>query len=247
MKTTNGNANGSAKNAGADVNAGSTAADSRERVPGATGVTRDPFPGSRKVYATGSHPSIRVPMREIRLTPTRAGSGAASKSEENAPVWVYDTSGPYTDPETAIDLTRGLAPVRRDWILGRGDTIELDEPSSSYVRTRMEDGSLAGIRFLAPRKPRRAKPGQRVTQMHYARRGEITPEMEYIAIRETQRQEAAHEAIARQHPGQSHGAALPREITPEFVRSEVARGRAIIPANVNHPELEPMVIGRNFL
>jgi phosphomethylpyrimidine synthase len=202
-----------------------------------------PFPKSRKVYVTGSRPDIRVPMREIVQSDTPASFGA----ESNPPIYVYDTSGPYTDPEKKIDIRRGLEPLRLPWILERGDTEELPGPSSRYGRERAADPKLAHLRFELARKPRRAKPGMNVTQMHYARRGIVTPEMEFVAIRENQRIEALSELLRRQHPGESFGAAIPKVITPEFVRDEVARGRAIIPANINHPESEPMVIGRNFL
>ena len=209
-------------------------------------VTR-PFPSSRKVYVTGSRPDLRVPMREITLTPTRTNLGL----EENPPVLVYDTSGPYTDPSARIDLLAGLPDLRGAWIEERGDTEPLDGPSSAFGRERQTDPRLAHLRFEHLRTPRRAKPGHNVTQMHYARRGIITPEMEYVAIRETMRldelrADPRYAKLLRQHRGQGFGASLPETITPEFVREEVARGRAIIPANINHPELEPMIIGRNF-
>jgi phosphomethylpyrimidine synthase len=202
-----------------------------------------PLPNSRKVYVTGSRPDVRVPMREITQSDTPAAFGA----EPNPPIYVYDTSGPYTDPSAAVDVRRGLPALRDAWIEERGDTERLAGPSSEFGRRRLADPKLAELRFELMRSPRRARPGRRVTQMHYARQGIVTPEMEFIAIRENQRREALSELLARQHPGQSFGAAIPRAITPEFVRAEVARGRAIIPANVNHPESEPMVIGRNFL
>ena len=203
-----------------------------------------PFPCSRKVYVQGSRPDLRVPMREISLSETPVAHGA----EKNPPLYVYDTSGPYTDPAARIDLRAGLAPLRQAWIEERGDSEQLPGPSSEYGRARQADPSTAHLRFDHIRPPRRAKPGANVTQMHYARRGIVTPEMEFIAIRENQRLELYRETLlARYHPGQSFGAALPEVITPEFVRDEVARGRAIIPANINHPESEPMIIGRNFL
>ena len=205
-------------------------------------VTRDPFPNARKVYVEGSIPSIRVPMREVSQSPTRVGA----RLQDNPPVLVYDTSGPYTDPEAALDLRKGLAPLRREWILARGDVDELAQVTSMYGQARAVDPGLAPVRFPSKRRPLRAKTGHRVTQMAYARRGIVTPEMEYVAIRENQRQGAPRD-LSAQHPGQSWGAAIPREITPEFVRDEVARGRAIIPANINHPEIEPMAIGRNLL
>ncbi|WP_110649390.1 phosphomethylpyrimidine synthase ThiC [Salinicola peritrichatus] len=204
-----------------------------------------PLPGSHKVYVEGSRPNIRVPMREIALSPTRTRDGL----EPNAPLTVYDTSGPYTDPAAAIDIRRGLPELRRPWIDERGDTEWLDGLSSDYGRRRAEDPRLSTLRFELKRTPRRARAGRNVTQLHYARQGIVTPEMEFIAIRENQRRLEAQTdpMLDHQHPGQSFGANLPEEITPEFVRDEVARGRAIIPANINHPESEPMIIGRNFL
>ena len=202
-----------------------------------------PLPNSRKVYVEGSRSDIRVAMREISQadTPTMFGG------ETNPPLFVYDTSGPYTDPEVKIDIRSGLAPLRETWIEERRDTLQLDGPTSSYGVERLNDPKLAELRFNLKRRPRRAIDGMNVTQLHYAREGIITPEMEYIAIRENQRRDGLSEMVLRQHPGQSFGAAIPARITPEFVRDEVARGRAIIPANINHPEIEPMIIGRNFL
>mgnify|MGYP000648374987 CR=1 FL=1 len=205
-----------------------------------------PFPKSRKVYIEGSRPDIRVPMREITLDDTPTGFGG----ETNDPLYVYDTSGPYTDPDVQVDVRKGLAPLRENWILEREDTEQLDGLSSEYGRVREADLRLDHLRFDLQRKPRRAKDGKNVTQLHYARQGIITPEMEYIAIRENMKlakAKADGNVIAEQHPGHSFGAQLPEEITPEFVRQEVAEGRAIIPCNINHPELEPMIIGRNFL
>ncbi|GAA5236720.1 phosphomethylpyrimidine synthase ThiC [Verticiella sediminum] len=216
-----------------------------------------PLPRSRKIHVTGSRPDLRVPFREIEQSPTPTSFGG----ERNPPVTVYDTSGPYTDPTVAIDIRCGLPAPRAGWIDERGDTDVLAGPSSRYGRERLADPGLASLRFDLHRPPRRARPGANVTQMHYARRGIVTPEMEFIAIRENLRREAYLAALrqsgptgdrladllSRQHPGQAFGAALPARITPEFVRDEVARGRAIIPANINHPETEPMVIGRNFL
>jgi len=202
-----------------------------------------PFPRSRKVYIGGSRPDIQVPMREISQSDTPAGMGA----ETNPPLFVYDTSGPYTDPTTMIDIRNGLKPVREAWIDERNDTERLGGPTSVYGQVRLDDPKLSELRFNLKRLPRRAKAGMNVSQMHYARRGIVTPEMEYIAIRETQRLDGCSETLRRQHPGESFGASLPKQITPEFVRDEVARGRAIIPANINHPESEPMIIGRNFL
>ena len=206
-------------------------------------VTR-PFPGSRKVHVQGSRPDLKVGMREVELSDTPASFG----TEKNAPLTIYDTSGPYTDPDADIDLMAGLPRAREPWIEGRGDTVLLDRPSSEFGRKRIADPKLAALRFEHIQRPRRALPGANVTQMHYARRGIVTPEMEYIAIRENLRREQVRDRVLLvQHPGQSFGAAIPERVTPEFVRDEVARGRAIIPANINHPELEPMIIGRNFL
>ncbi len=202
-----------------------------------------PLPSSRKVYVQGSRADIRVPMREIAQSDTPASFGA----ERNPPIFVYDTSGPYTDPAAAVDIRNGLGPLREQWIEERNDTETLAGPSSIFGRVRLQDPALAQMRFNLKRAPRRAKSGMNVTQMHYARRGMVTPEMEFIAIRENQRRDQLSDLMARQHPGESFGAALPKLITPEFVREEVARGRAIIPANINHPESEPMIIGRNFL
>ncbi|MFN9477882.1 MAG: phosphomethylpyrimidine synthase ThiC [Betaproteobacteria bacterium] len=202
-----------------------------------------PLPRSRKIYLTGSRPDLRVPLREIELADTPTAQGV----EKNPPLAVYDSSGPYTDPTVAIDIRAGLAPLRAAWIAERGDTEELAGPSSRYGIERLADAKLAELRFGLARRPRRAQAGRTVTQMHYARRGMVTPEMEFVALRENQRLEGYSEALRRQHPGQSFGASLPARITPEFVRHVVARGRAIIPANINHPETEPMAIGRNFL
>ena len=216
-------------------------------------LTTKPFPASRKVYVTGSHPSIRVPMREITLTPTQGPNGEIPRP--NPPVTVYDPSGPYTDSNVSINVRQGLHPLRREWVFGRNDVEELSEVSSIYGRKRSTDTSLDAIRFALSRKPLRAKSGMNVTQMHYARKGIVTPEMEFIAIRENQTRDEQEGSLRMngqaqgviQHPGQAWGAAIPSRITPEFVRDEVARGRAIIPSNINHPEVEPMVIGRNFL
>jgi len=204
-----------------------------------------PFPASRKVYVVGSRPDIRVPMREIEQESTSASFGA----ETNPSLTVYDTSGPYTDPAATVDLHRGLPAVREGWIEERGDTERLSDFSSAYTRERLADPALAHLRFEHIAPPRRARAGAAVTQMAYAKRGIITPEMEYVAIRENcrMREEEAGAYAPRTHRGDPLGAIMPREVTPEFVRSEVARGRAIIPANINHPEIEPMIIGRNFL
>ncbi|QSQ15989.1 phosphomethylpyrimidine synthase ThiC [Myxococcus landrumensis] len=209
------------------------------------GISQGPLPASRKVFVNGTlHPDVRVPLREISQTPTRHGHGPEARETANPPVHVYDSSGPYTDPEADIDLRRGLPAAREAWILRRGDTEELAGITSKYGKEREEDPRLAGLRFGHRRKPRVARAGSNVSQLHYARKGIITPEMEYVAVRENLRVEAS---LAAQHPGHSWGASIPKVITPEFVRDEVARGRAIIPANINHPEVEPMIIGRNFL
>ena len=226
-----------------------------------------PLPNSRKIYVEGSQPDIRVPMREISQADTplmfsgESGSGAA-RSEPNPPIFVYDCSGPYTDPAAKIDIRTGLPALRTRWIEARGDTEVLGDLSSEYGRQQAANPALAAMRFPGlARTPRRAKAGMNVSQMHYARQGIITPEMEFIAIRENNNRAAYLESLKasgpqgaklaalmnRQHPGQNFGASLQNEITPEFVRSEVARGRAIIPNNINHPESEPMIIGRNFL
>ncbi|AHF02650.1 phosphomethylpyrimidine synthase ThiC [Marichromatium purpuratum 984] len=206
-----------------------------------------PFPNSRKVYVTGSRPDLRVPMREVTQSPTLT----SGEPEENPPIPVYDTSGPYTDPNASIDLMAGLPDLRSGWIEARGDTLQLDGPTSAFGRARQSDPALAHLRFEHLRTPRRAKPGQSITQMAYARRGIVTPEMEFVAIRENMRldelrADPRYASLLRQHPGNAFGQPLPEQITPEFVRDEVARGRAVIPANINHPEVEPMIIGRNF-
>ncbi|MDR2187628.1 MAG: phosphomethylpyrimidine synthase ThiC [Azonexus sp.] len=217
-----------------------------------------PLPNSRKIYVTGSRPDVRVPLREIRQadTPTQMGG------ESNPPVFVYDCSGPYSDPAARIDIRSGLPALRAAWIAERGDSEALPDLSSEFGRRRATDPALTALRFPGlDRKPRRAKAGRNVSQMHYARQGVITPEMEFVAIRENLNRAAYVESLrragpqgekmaamlSRQHPGQCFGASIPDEITPEFVRSEIARGRAIIPNNINHPESEPMIIGRNFL
>ncbi|WP_414715751.1 phosphomethylpyrimidine synthase ThiC [Stenotrophomonas sp. CFBP8980] len=206
-------------------------------------VTR-PIPGSRKVHVAGSRPDLQVPMREIALSPTPDTFGGGG----NAPLAVYDSSGPYTDPAARIDLAAGLTALRRGWIEERADTALPGGLGSVFGRSRELDARLAAVRFPARHQPRRARAGANVTQMHYARQGIITPEMEFVAIRENQRLHAVLDAgLLQQHPGQSFGAAIPRVITPEFVRSEIARGRAVLPNNINHPESEPMIIGRNFL
>ncbi|EGH3663124.1 phosphomethylpyrimidine synthase ThiC [Salmonella enterica] len=207
------------------------------------------FPNSKRIYVTGSQHDIRVPMREIQLSPTLIGGSKDNPQfEENEPVPVYDTSGPYGDPEVAINVQQGLAKLRQPWIDARNDSEELDDRSSAYTRERLADDGLNDLRFTGLLTPKRAKAGHRVTQLHYARQGIVTPEMEFIAIRENMgRERIRSEVLRHQHPGESFGARLPENITPEFVRDEVAAGRAIIPANINHPESEPMIIGRNFL
>ena len=206
-----------------------------------------PFSNSRKIYVEGSRPDIRVGMREILQDDTSDSMGA----EENPPIPVYDTSGPFTDPDVKIDLMQGIPDVRNAWIEERDDTEFLAGPSSEFGLQRQNDPELANLRFEHIRTPRRAKAGKNVSQMHYARQGIITPEMEYVAIREnvkldTLREDPRYEKLLRQHAGESYGASLPDMVTPEFVREEIAKGRAIIPANINHPELEPVIIGRNF-
>jgi phosphomethylpyrimidine synthase len=212
-------------------------------------LSKQPFPNSEKVYVEGSNPTIRVGMREISLTDSLVGGDEKNPQlEPNAPIRVYDTSGPYTDPSVAIDLRRGLPPLRQDWVDARADTEQLDSLTSVYSQQRMADAGLDHLRFQELPKPRRAKAGKNVTQLHYARQGTITPEMEYIAIRENTKRAAMGDAVLHeQHTGQDFGANIPEEITPEFVRQEVAAGRAVIPCNINHPEAEPMIIGRNFL
>ena len=209
-----------------------------------TTLTTAPFPASQKVYVDGTLPGVRVAMREITLTPTKTANGGPAA--ENRSMTIYDTSGPYTDPDVTIDIRAGLAPHRLKWITDRQDAQELPSVTSEYGRMRASDPKLAELRFQHIRKPLRAKAGHNVSQMHYARKGMITPEMEYIAIRENQRREReiardlmapgnGHGGGVAQHPGQAWGARIPSTITPEFVRDEVARGRAIIPANINHP------------
>ncbi len=204
---------------------------------------RRPFPDSRKVYVSGSRADIRVPMREVSQADTTTRNGP----EPNPPIYLYDTSGPYSDPQAAIDLRHGLSETRTPWILERDDTEQLPELTSAYGRRQASDPALSHIRFPRKRPPRRARADMNASQMHYARRGIVTPEMEFIAIRENQRREQSLDGELQGHPGEPFGARIPRVITPEFVRDEVARGRAIIPANINHPEVEPMIIGRNFL
>lgn len=218
---------------------------SKDTAPKEGKITRNPFPNSKKIYVSGKvHPQIKVAMREIHLTDTK--DSLTGKMTPNEPITVYDTSGPYTDPEKEINVHQGIERIREDWIKERGNVEQLDEFSSHYCNERLNDKRLDHMRFSLIKKPLRAKPGENVTQLHYAKKGMITPEMEYIAIRENQRIDEMTE-IRKQHKGEHFGAAIPNKITPEFVRDEVARGRAVIPSNINHPEAEPMILGRNFL
>ncbi|WP_336715948.1 phosphomethylpyrimidine synthase ThiC [Chryseobacterium mucoviscidosis] len=211
-------------------------------------ITRSPFPNSKKIYVEGKIHPIHVAMREIQLSPTKLSNG---KMDENPPVTIYDTSGPYTDENFEINIEKGLPRIREQWILNRNDVEILDGITSEYGKTRLADSKLDELGFSYNHKPKVAKEGKEVTQLYYAKQGIITPEMEYIAIRENQRIEqldSVSKEMAFQHPGNSFGAKTPKnKITPEFVRDEIAAGRAIIPNNINHPESEPMIIGRNFL
>ncbi|NJB35421.1 phosphomethylpyrimidine synthase ThiC [Croceivirga sp. JEA036] len=216
-----------------------------DTIPKPQSITTTPFPNSKKVYVQGQlFPEIKVAMREIALDDTV--DSFTQKRTPNAPVTVYDTSGPYTDPEKSIDVHQGIERLRESWIMNRGDVEALDDFSSHYANERLENTNLDALRFNHIKKPLRAKKGQNVSQMHYAKKGIITPEMEYIAIRENQKLQEVQQ-LSKQHPGQSFGAGIPKVITPEFVRDEVAAGRAVIPNNINHPESEPMILGRNFL
>jgi phosphomethylpyrimidine synthase len=214
-------------------------------------ITRNAFPGSSKVYLPGSRPDVRVPFRQIELNDTLVHEGAGEpRREPNPPLRVYDASGPYTDPAATIDIARGLPGLRTGWIDERGDTEALPGLSSAFGRERLADPRLTALRMTAAPVPRRAKAGANVSQMHYARRGIVTPEMEFVAIRENLVRAQLRERLATERmpqPGHSFGAGLVADITPQFVRDEVARGRAVIPCNINHPESEPMAIGRNFL
>lgn len=217
----------------------------KDTAPKQNGITRNPFPNSKKIYVKGNiHPQIQVAMREIELSDTI--DSMTKKKTPNEPVTVYDTSGPYTDPSKEINIHNGLERIREQWILDRNNIEQLDSFTSEYCNERLNDVSLDHLRFNHLNKPLRAKKGENVTQLHYAKKGIITPEMEYIAIRENQRIDEMTR-ITKQHPGQDFGALIPEKITPEFVREEVARGRAVIPSNINHPEAEPMILGRNFL
>ncbi|MFB6258799.1 MAG: phosphomethylpyrimidine synthase ThiC [Flavobacteriales bacterium] len=220
----------------------------QDKVPEQDVVTQNPFPASRKVHIPGNIHDIRVAMREIGLSNSDPVlKDGKFRENPNPPVTVYDTSGPYTDPDVDIDVREGLPRLREPWIEGRGDVERLEEISSEYGKERLYNSDLDHLRFQHVKKPHRARNGNNVSQMHYARQGIITPEMEYIAIRENQRMEEVKDQGVV-HEGQSFGAKIPEGgITPEFVRDEVAKGRAIIPSNVNHPESEPMIIGRNFL
>ncbi|MCX7254314.1 MAG: phosphomethylpyrimidine synthase ThiC, partial [Burkholderiales bacterium] len=206
------------------------------------------YPASTKSFLIGSRPDIRAPYRLIEQTPTKTSTGAVL---ENPPIPIYDTSGPYSDPEILIHLEKGLPPLRKAWIEERNDTDQLSGPTSTYGQARSQDPSTQHLRFAHITPPRVAKTDRNVSQMHYARQGIITPEMEFVALRESLglqalRKDPRYQQILKQHPGHSYGANLPEEVTAEFVRQEIASGRAIIPANINHPELEPMIIGRNF-
>jgi phosphomethylpyrimidine synthase len=220
----------------------------RDALPTENSISREPFPASKKVYVKGSIHNIEVAMREVELSDSAPQfTGGTFVKEKNEPVTIYDTSGPYTDPDAKIDLQMGLPKLRQQWILDRGDVEQLDEISSDFGKERLYNTELDHLRFEHLKKPLRAKAGKNVSQLHYAKQGIITPEMEYIAIRENQRN-ATTTQLAEQHKGESFGANTPKGlITPEFVRDEIAGGRAIIPNNINHPESEPMIIGRNFL
>ncbi|MCP4755237.1 MAG: phosphomethylpyrimidine synthase ThiC [Proteobacteria bacterium] len=223
----------------------------QNKIPDHGIITQDPYPNSKKIYVNGEIHDVSVPMREIALTNPEGDNRADSNGGYNYPLIVYDTSGPYTDPNVEIDIHQGLDRFRSSWIAQRGDTEELDAFSSSFVNENLKNNSLDMIRFPNISKPLRAKTDSELTQMAYAKKGIVTPEMEWVAIRENQQIELLRERspdLAFQHPGQSFGANVPEtHITPEFVRKEIAEGRAIIPGNVNHPECEPMIIGRNFL
>lgn len=216
-----------------------------DTAPKAEKITRKPFPNSKKIYVPGKiHPQIQVAMREITLSDTI--DSLSQKRMANEPVTVYDTSGPYSDPNQEINVHKGIERIREQWILDRGDVEELDAFSSRYANERLSDKSLDHLRFHLKHKPKRAKKGKYISQMYYAKQGIITPEMEYVAIRENQRIDEMTR-LTKQHNGQNFGASIPHKITPEFVRDEIARGRAVLPSNINHPEAEPMIIGRNFL
>lgn len=217
----------------------------KDTAPQENVISTKPFPNSNKIYVSGKiHPKIKVAMREVSLDDTV--DNFTGKKTPNQAVTIYDTSGPYTDPSKKINVHDGIEPIREQWILDRGNVEELESFSSAYCNERLNDSSLDHLRFNHLRKPKRAKKGENVSQMYYAKKGIITPEMEYVAIRENQKLQEV-ERLSKQHPGQDFGASIPQEITPEFVREEIARGRAVIPSNINHPESEPMILGRNFL
>ena len=217
-------------------------------------ITTEPLPASRKIYVQGKkHGDVRVPMREISISSSAHGSPHNGEGKAGRPLVVYDTSGPYTDPTARVDIRKGLEPLRLEWIKARGDVEECGGAAigGNGTNGKARNGGAKRFPETSRRPILRAKPGRNVSQMHYAKKGVITPEMEYIAIRENLGREMALEnggnGASRTHAGNSFGAAIPKVVTPEFVRDEVARGRAIIPANINHPESEPMLIGRNFL
>ncbi|CAA0177492.1 hydroxymethylpyrimidine moiety synthesis in thiamin biosynthesis [Tenacibaculum maritimum] len=217
----------------------------KNTAPSQAGITRQPFPSSKKVYVEGKiYPQIKVAMREILLNDTV--DAITKKRTPNESVTVYDTSGPYTDANKEINIHNGLERIREPWILQRGDVEQLPTFSSKYAHERLKDEGISHLRFNHLKRPLKAKKGKNITQLHYAKRGIITPEMEYIAIRENQRIDEMTR-LSKQHLGQNFGASIPNKITPEFVREEVAKGRAVIPSNINHPEAEPMILGRNFL
>lgn len=221
----------------------------KEKQPSNTALTRTQFPSSEKIYVEGEN-GIKVGMREIKLSPTVHNMHGKKVETNNQPLRVYDTSGPYTDPTIDIDVKQGISPLREKWVKNRDDIVQLNEISSEYGKKRLENKDLDKLRFKNIRRPYRAKDGKNVSQMHYARKGIITPEMEYVALRENQmieEQKKSSHSVAQQHKGQPFGSHIPKKITAEFVREEIASGRAIIPLNINHPEAEPMIIGRNFL
>lgn len=220
-----------------------TRKESKVTEPESCNIKIDPYPASEKIYIEGSRPDIKVPMRKITLSDTPSNFGA----KKNPPLYVYDTSGIYTDSKVTKDLNKGLHPTRTPWILAKDDTVKQHTKNSNAERERSSNSPTPSISFQNNRGSRKAKVGKNVSQMHYARMGTITPEMEYVAIRESLMRGKVKNHRESQHPGESFGAQIPETVTPEFVRKEIARGRAIIPANINHPELEPMIIGRNFL
>ncbi len=223
----------------------------KERIPDRSVITREPFPRSKKVYIKGHIHDIRVAMREVEFDYSDSMLSVNRGIAKSSSITMYDTSGPYTDPRVEVDVHSGLPAMRDKWILDRGDVETLGGFSSEFSRKSLKSSKLQNIRFKKSRAPLRAKPGKNVTQMHFARAGVITPEMEYVAIRENQQVNELSDQLkhlAGHHSGESFGASIPESYTtPEFVRQEVAAGRAIIPSNINHPETEPMIIGRNFL